>query len=84
MKPIKRLQMGKNGLTPEFVNQVKSVFTNEKIVKISILRSASRNREEVKKMADELVSQLGEKYKYRLIGYVLTVMKFRKKVEKSL
>ena len=78
MRPIKRLQMGKNGLTEEFVNQVRSVFKHEKIVKISVLRSASRNKEETKKMADDLVAQLGETYKYKIIGYVMTVMKFRK------
>ena len=82
MKPIKRFQLGKNGLTNEFINQIKVSFQKEKIVKINVLKAASRNKEEVKKMADELVTQLGEKYKYKLVGYVLTVMKFRKKVER--
>ena len=78
MKPIKRLQMGKKGMTPEFINQVKGIFEKERVLKITILRSASRNKEEVKKMGDELVAMLGNKYKYRLIGYVLTLMRFRK------
>lgn len=82
MKPIKRFQMGKYGLTPEFIEQIKGVFKNERMVKISILRSACRNKVEADEIAKKLVAELGGNYKYRLIGYVLTVMRFRKPVEK--
>ena len=82
MRPIKRLQIGKNGMSPEFIEQVKSVFKHEKMIKINVLKSASRNKEGTKKMGEDLVNELGDHYKYRLIGYVLTVTRFRKKVEK--
>ena len=78
VKPIKRLQIGKNGLTPAFVEQVRSVFENEKLVKISILKSACRDKAGAKEIAEGLVSALGKNYDYKLVGYVLTVMKFRK------
>jgi len=80
MRQTKRLQIGKKGLSQEFINQVKSVFKKEKIIKISILKSACRNREEAEKIGEEIVSQLGKNYIYKRIGYVLTIKKFRKDV----
>ncbi len=78
MKQIKKLQIGKRGLSPEFIEQVKSIFENETLIKISILKSASRDKKEAKKIAEDLVGTLGKKYGYKLVGYVLTVTKFRK------
>ena len=78
MKQIKKLQIGKNGLTDAFIEQVKSIFESETLVKISILKSACRDKSEAKKIAEELVGVLGKKYDYKLVGYVLTVVKYRK------
>ena len=80
MKPIKRLQIGKNKLSLSFINQVKIIFKNEEIIKISILKSACRNKKDAEKMADELVDSLGKNFTYKLIGYVLTIRKFRKPI----
>ena len=78
MRQIKRLQMGKKGLTSAFIEQVKSIFENETLVKISILKSACRDKKAAEKIADTLVDTLGKKYDYKLVGYVLTVIKYRK------
>jgi RNA-binding protein YhbY len=78
MKPVRQLQMGKAGLSEAFIEQVKSVFENETMVKISILKSACRDKAEAKKIGEDLVDKLGSKYGFKLIGYVLTVIKFRK------
>jgi RNA-binding protein YhbY len=78
LRPIKKLQLGKNGLSSEFIEQVKGVFKKEKLIKIIILKSACRDKAEAKTIATELMEALGKKYDYKLIGYVLTIMKFRK------
>lgn len=78
VKPIKQLQMGKNGLTPTFINQIKSVLTNEKVMKITILKSACRDKAEAKEIAEKIVIELGQKYNYKIMGYTLTIIKFRK------
>jgi len=78
MKQIKKLQLGKNGLTVEFIEQVKSLFENETLIKVDILKSACRDKEEAKQIAEELVEALGKKYGYKLVGYVITLIKFRK------
>ena len=78
MKQIKKLQMGKNGISDTFVEQVKSIFENETLIKISILKSACRDKADANKMAEELVRELGPKYDYKLVGYVMTIIKYRK------
>ena len=78
MKQIKKLQIGKNGLSDAFIEQVKSIFENEKLVKISILKSACRDKVEANEIAKKLVEELGSKYNYKLLGYVLTIIKYRK------
>ncbi len=70
--------MGKNGLTEAFVKQINSIFENEKLVKISILKSACRDKIEAEKISEDLIDMLGAKYGYKLIGYVLTIVKYRK------
>ena len=78
MKPIRQLQMGKAGLSEAFVEQVRAMFENETLVKISILKSCCRDKKDAKKVGEDLVEALGVKYGFKLVGYVLTVVKFRK------
>jgi len=78
MRGIKKLQIGKKGLTQEFVQQLKNIFDNEQVLKIVILKSACRDKSDAVKMADELLEMLGKNYTYRLVGYALTVRKWRK------
>ena len=78
MRGIKKLQIGKKGLTPEFVEQLKKIFDNEQSLKIAILKSACRDKKDAKKMAEDLLDMLGRNYTYRLVGYILTVRKWRK------
>ncbi len=78
MKQIKRLQMGKNGLTDAFVEQVKSIFEGETLIKIAILKSACRDKKDAEKIGQDLIETLGKKYDYKLVGYVLTIVKYRK------
>lgn len=78
VKPIKRIQIGKNGLTDEVINQIKSFFEKERMVKIILLKSACRDKDKAKEISDKIIEQLGPKFKAKLVGYVLTISKFRK------
>ncbi|MBP7708620.1 YhbY family RNA-binding protein [Candidatus Pacearchaeota archaeon] len=78
---ILQLQIGKNGLTDGVIAQIKRVFENEKIMKISILKSACRDKAEAKQMCDKILGALGKNFTYRLIGYVATFIKFRRNVQ---
>ena len=72
------MEIGKNGLSDAFIEQVKTIFENEKLIKISILKSACRDKSEADEIAKKLVEALGPKYDYKLVGYVMTIIKYRK------
>ena len=77
VSPLKKLQLGKNGLTPEFIEQVRTAFKNTTFMKVEILSSACRDKEKAKQIGDGLVEGLGKNFTYKLIGYVLNVKKWR-------
>jgi RNA-binding protein YhbY len=78
VKQIKKMQIGKKGLTQEFIEQVRGIFKNEDFIKIDILKSACRDKKDAEKIGQELVETLGKNYTYKLVGYVLSVKKWRK------
>jgi len=78
MRPVKKLQLGKNGLSEAFLEQVKHLFKTERMIKIVMLKSACRDKKEAEKMAKEIIGILGKKFDYKLVGYVLTIVKYRK------
>jgi len=79
MKPIMHLQIGKNGLTDGVIEQARKMLEKEKAIKVTLLKSSTRDRKEAKELADNLISGLGDKFQYRLIGYTIVLKKHRKK-----
>ena len=82
-----RLEMhiGKKGLTKEFLEDVKRRFLDSKVknIKISVLKSAREDKSDVKKFAEEIVSFLGGKYTYRVLGFSIFIKKWRKDIGKD-
>ena len=77
---IIQIQVGKNGLTEGIIEQIKKAFKDEEIIKVSILKSACRDKKEAKEIADKIIEALGKNFTARLIGYVVTINKFRREV----
>jgi RNA-binding protein YhbY len=75
---IKKIQIGKSGLTLEVMNQIKFFFERERMIKVVLLKSACRDKKDAEEIAKQITDELGPKYKAKLVGYVLTVAKFRK------
>ena len=74
------LQIGKNGLTSEFIEDIKKrieKYPNAGI-KIHVLKSARESKADVKKYAEELIEKLGEKFTYKTLGFVIFLRKWRK------
>ena len=70
--------MGKGGLSEAFVGQVRSIFEKERVMKISILKSACRDKKAADEIGRKLVGLLGRKFDYKLVGYVLTIVRYRR------
>jgi len=78
-KGIVTLQLGKNGLTQQFIEGLRKTFKNRKAVKVSLLRSYSRNREDAKKTAEKLCDELKDVgVEHKIIGFTITLKKWKK------
>ena len=76
MPTLAKIQLGKNGLTENFIQTLKSHFENHKDVKVSVLKSAERT--EIKNYAKEILEKLGPNYTARTLGFTINVKKWRK------
>jgi RNA-binding protein YhbY len=72
------LQVGKQGLTEKFVDILKKSFKNRELVKVSVLRAYSRDREEIALLAKNACSKLGENFTCKVIGFTIFIRKWRK------
>lgn len=83
MAEIKRMgnvQLGKQGVTENFIETLRHYFKSHENVKISVLKSATRDREELKKNSEEILDGLGKNYTARIIGFTIVVKKWRRDV----
>jgi len=69
-----KFQIGKNGLTEGVLGSLTNALKHHKQVRVSVLKSACRDREELKKLALELVGKLPVK-NHRVIGYTIILIK---------
>ena len=75
---IAEMQLGKNGITENFIETLKKIFQNHDMVRLSVLKSARENREDMKKYSEEIIGKLGEKYTAKVIGFKIILKKWRK------
>ena len=80
MPIIRSVQLGKNGITPNFINTLKSQFTNCSNVKVSVLSSAREDKSSVKKYSEEILENLGKTYTSKIIGFTINLKKWRKPI----
>jgi len=86
MRTVGEIQLGKNGITENFIETLNKYFKNHGNVRISVLKSAFPENIEkgkkniVKKYSDEILERLGNKYTSRVIGFTIVVKKWRKEV----
>jgi len=80
MRRIGNIQIGKQGITENFIVTLKNYFKSHENVKISVLKSATRNKAEINNFSEEILDKLGRKYTSRIIGFTIVVKKWRKNV----
>jgi RNA-binding protein YhbY len=78
------IQIGKNGISYNFIPALESLFKNHNLVKVSVLKSARGDGKEAKKTVKEyekqIMKKLGNKYTSRIIGFTIVIRKWRKAV----
>ena len=76
----RRMQLGKQGITDNFIENLKIYFKKARSVRISVLKSAGHDKAKVKEYSEKILNALGKNYKTRIIGFTIVVMKFKKNV----
>jgi len=75
---IREIQLGKNGITESFLTNLRMDFEKARTIKISVLRSARENKDDVKKLSERILKELGTHYTARVIGFKIVLKKWRK------
>ncbi|MBU0467236.1 MAG: YhbY family RNA-binding protein [Nanoarchaeota archaeon] len=77
MKPtLTKFQIGKQGLTEGTLHALELALKNHKQVRISVLKSCCRDREELKRLSNEIISNLPYKLNCRIIGYTIILINY--------
>lgn len=79
-KIIGQVQLGKNGITENFISSLENCFKTHKNVKVSVLKSVSRDKKKIKKFSEEILDKLGKNYTARVIGFTIVLKKWRRGV----
>ncbi len=72
------VQLGKNGLTGNFIETLRNHFNKHANIKINVLRGAGHDREKVKKFNEEILEKLGKNYTSKIVGFSIFLKKWRK------
>jgi len=73
-----QVNIGKNGLTEGIISALEIAFRTRKDVKVSVLKSGGHDREKIKQMAEEIISRLGNKFTYRVVGFTIFAKKWKR------
>ena len=79
VQKIGQIQLGKQGMTKNFLETLKSYFENHRTVKVSVLKSAGHEKSQLKEYSEKILKHLGDNYSSRIIGFVIVLRKWRKK-----
>jgi len=75
---ISQVQLGKQGITENFLATLQHHFKNHEIVKVSVLKSADHDRAKVQEYSEKILNHLGKKFTSRIIGFTIIVRKWKK------
>ncbi|UZE93566.1 MAG: YhbY family RNA-binding protein [Candidatus Pacearchaeota archaeon] len=75
-------QIGKQGLTKNFLDNLEKTFKKHDLIKVSVLKTATRDKKELKKIAQEICSELKKRknkdFTAKIVGFTMFIKKWRK------
>ncbi len=75
---VKEIQLGKNGITDNFISTLEDHLKKLKNIKITVLKSCCRDRDELKEIKNQILEKLKGKYSAKTIGYKIILKKQNK------
>ena len=74
------VQIGKKGITDNFIETLNSHFKKHSSVRINVLKSAGHTKENIKNYSEEILEKLGKKYTAKILGFIIFLKKWRKEI----
>jgi RNA-binding protein YhbY len=74
------MQIGKNGITDNFIQTLKDSFKKHDNVRVSVLKSAGHSKSQLKEYSNEILEKLDKNYTAKIIGFKIILKKWRKEV----
>ena len=72
------MQIGKNGLTENFLTTLENASKKHQDVKISVLKAAEEERKKIEEVAEKIKARLGPRYTTRIVGFTIFLKRWRK------
>ena len=73
-----QMHLGKNGITDTFIKTLSGHFKTHENVKVSVLKSATRDKAEMKRLSEAILEALGKNYTAKLLGFTIFLKKWRR------
>jgi len=74
----KHIQLGKQGVTNNFIKTLGNYFKKNKNVKVSVLKSAGHDKKKVKGFSDDILNKMGKNYTAKIVGFTIFLKKWRR------
>jgi len=74
------VQLGKNGVTDNFIATLKDHFKKHNAIKVSVLKGAGHERDKIREYVKQILEKLGRNYIAKTIGFTIFLKKWRKPV----
>jgi len=75
-----QMQLGKQGITENFISTLNGMFDNHQNVRVCVLKSAGHDKNKMKEYMEEILNKVGKKYTGRIIGFTIYLKKWRRVV----
>mgnify|MGYP001586836898 CR=1 FL=1 len=76
-----KFQIGKNGVTSGVIESLNLYLKTHNQIRVSILKSANRDKNKAIEMAELIKSKIAYKCYYRIIGFTIILKRLSKKAQ---
>ncbi len=74
------IQLGKKGVTDNFIGTLKINFKNHDNVKVNVLKNAEHKKEKIIEYRDQILEKLGRNYTAKIVGFAIFIKKWRRAI----
>jgi len=72
------MQLGKQGVTDNFILTLKNHFKKHKDIRVKVLKNAGHEKQKIKQFSEEILNRLGKNYTSRVVGFSIFIKRWRK------